>query len=78
MKMGDGGFRPAVNAQFAVDTESRAIVGVDVSGEGSDKGLAEPMRQQVEERTGQKVEEHLYDGGFVTLEEIDKAAEAGA
>ena len=77
MKMGDGGFRPAVNAQFAVDTESRAIVGVDVSGEGSDKGLAEPMREQVEERTGQKVEEHLYDGGFVTLEEIDKAAEAG-
>jgi transposase len=77
MKMGDGGFRPAVNAQFAVDTESRAIVGVDVSGAGSDKNLAEPMRQQVEERTGQKVEEHLYDGGFVVLEEIDKAAEAG-
>jgi transposase len=62
MKMGDGGFRPAVNVQFAVDTQSRAVVGVDVSGAGSDKGLAGPMREQVEQRTGQKVEEHLYDG----------------
>lgn len=77
MKMGDGGFRPAVNVQFAVDTESRAVVGVDVSGEGSDKGLAGPMREQVEGRSGRKVEEHLYDGGFVVMEEIHEAAEAG-
>jgi transposase len=77
MKMGDGGFRPAVNVQFAVDTESRAVVGVDVSGEGSDKGLAGPMRRQVEGRTGRKVEEHLYDGGFVVMEEIDEAAAEG-
>lgn len=77
MKTGDGGFRPAVNVQFAVDTESRAVVGVDVSDAGSDKGLAEPMREQVKERTGRKVEEHLMDGGFLVLEEIDRAQEAG-
>ena len=34
MKMGDGGYRPAANVQLAVDTHSRAIVGVDVTGEG--------------------------------------------
>ncbi len=30
MKMGDGGFRPAYNAQYATDTESQVIVGVEV------------------------------------------------
>jgi transposase len=62
MKMGNGGFSPAVNVQLAVDTQSRAIVGVDVTNAGSDKHLAEPMRKQVEERTGAKVQEHLMDG----------------
>lgn len=52
MKMPDGGFAPAVNVQLACDTASRAIVGVDVTQAGSDKGRAEPMREQVEERTG--------------------------
>ena len=77
MKMGDGGFRPAVNVQLAVDTDSRAIVGVDVTPVGSDKGLAEPMRQQVEQRTGQAVQEHLMDGGFLVMDEIDTAVEQG-
>lgn len=77
MKMADGGFRPAVNVQVATDVDSRAIVGVDVSNAGSDKGLAEPMRRQVEDRTGRKVAEHLMDGGFLVLEEIDRAADSG-
>ncbi|MGI0129558.1 MAG: transposase [Thermoplasmata archaeon] len=76
MKMPDGGFRPAVNVQYATDTQSRAIVGVDVSDSGSDKGLSEPMRKQVEERTGCKVNDHLMDGGFLVLAEIDRAAES--
>src|SRR5262249_48311408 len=43
MKMADGGFRPAVNVQLAVDTESRVIVGVDVVNAGSDLRQLEPM-----------------------------------
>ncbi|MFO0714549.1 MAG: hypothetical protein U0353_32205 [Sandaracinus sp.] len=35
MKMGDGGFRPAYNVQYATDTESRVIVGVAVTNVGS-------------------------------------------
>jgi hypothetical protein len=77
MKMANGGFNPAVNIQFAVDPTSRAIVGVDVSGEGNDHHLAEPMRQQVEKRTGQKVHEHMMDGGYLVMEEIEKAAADG-
>lgn len=77
MKMPNGGFNPAVNMQFAVDTESRAIVGVDVSDRGTDNDLAEPMRQQVEQRTGQKVHEHLIDGGYSNKEQIERAAAEG-
>lgn len=77
MKMANGGFNPAVNIQFATDTQSRAIVGVDVSGEGNDHHLSEPMRKQVEQRTGRTVREHLIDGGFLVLEEIESAAAAG-
>jgi len=77
MKLPDGGFAPAVNVQLAMDTQSRAIIGVDVCSAGSDKGQAEPMRKQVEDRTGLKVQEHLINGGFLILDEIDRAAEAG-
>lgn len=74
MKMANGGFNPAVNVQLATDTESRAIVGVEVSKEGYDAaGLSAPMRQQVEERTGQKVEEQLLDGGYVRRRDIEEA-----
>jgi len=74
MKMADGGFRPAYNVQFATDTESRAVVGVDVTNEGSDgAGLSEPMRDQVEERTGRKVQEHLLDGGYLRTEDVEQA-----
>jgi transposase len=74
MKMPNGGFNPAVNVQLAADTESRAIVGVEVTCEGSDSaGLSEPMRQQVEKRTGGTVQQHLIDGGYLRKEDIENA-----
>lgn len=74
MKMANGGYNPAVNVQLATDTESRAILGVEVSNESSDSaGLSEPMRQQVEQRTGGKVEQHLMDGGYLRMEDIVQA-----
>jgi len=77
MKMPDGGFRPAVNVQLAVDTASRAVVGVDVTGQGSDNGLADAMRAQVERRTGGKVGEQLVDGGFARAGLVERAAAEG-
>jgi transposase len=73
MKMSNGGFNPAVNVQLATDTGSQAIVGVEVSNQGSDAGLSAPMRQQVEDRTGGKVEEHLMDGGYLKMEDLEEA-----
>ena len=78
MKMANGGFNPAANVQLATDTKSRAILGVEVSNESSDSaGLSEPMRQQVEQRTGGKVEQHLVDGGYLRLEDIVEAHQQG-
>ncbi len=78
MKMPNGGFNPAVNVQLATDTESRAILGVEVTNEGSDNvGLSAPMRQQVEQRTGGKVEQQLIDGGYMRSEDIEQAQAHG-
>jgi transposase len=74
MRMPDHGTRPAVNVQLAVDTGSRFIAASDVTNAGSDAGLSEPMREDVQERTEQKVDEQLLDGGYVKLEAIDQAA----
>src|SRR5262249_5642637 len=72
MRMPDGGSRPAYNVQLAADTESRVIVGVDVTNAGSDAGLGTPMRQEVEQNTGREVKEQVLDGGYVKLDDIDR------
>jgi transposase len=78
MKMPNGGFNAAVNVQLATDTASRAIVAVEVSNEGSDSvGLSEPLRQQVEQRSGGKVAQHLLDGGYLRTEDIEQAQQQG-
>ena len=78
MKMPNGGFNPAVNVQLAADTHSRAILGVAVSNEGSDNaGLSAPMRRQVEQRTGGKVEQQLIDGGYLRKHDIEQAHAEG-
>jgi transposase len=77
MKMADGGFRPAYNVQLAADTGSRAIVGVLVSKSGTDAGLTGPMREQIKQRAGLEVAEHLTDGGYTKMEEIGPVWDAG-
>jgi transposase len=78
MKMPNGGFNPGCNVQLATDTKSRAIVGVEVSYEGSDSaGLSEPMRQQVAQRSGGKVQQHLLDGGYLRMADIEQAQRQG-
>ena len=71
MKMADGGFRPAYNVQFATDTESQVIVGVDVITQGTDAGQLAPMVEQIEQRTGVRPPEMLADGGFSTKGDIE-------
>ncbi len=74
MKMGDGGFRPSYNVQFASDTESLAIVGVDVVTTGSDMQQMAPMVEQIVNRCGRAPENYLVDGGFPAHDQIDAVA----
>lgn len=76
MKLAGGAIQPAYNVQFGTDVGSRAIVAVDVVATGSDARQSGPLRAQAERRTGRKVKEHLFDGGFVNKDQID-AAESG-
>jgi transposase len=75
MKMGDGGFRPAYNVQFATDTASQVIVGVDVVASGSDAGQLPPMVEQIQGRQGQAPKEMLVDGGFAKHEDIEAVSQ---
>lgn len=75
MKMPDGGYRPAYNWQFSVELSNFAITGVDVVNIGSDKAQMEPMVEQVEDRTGQRSDNWLVDGGFVKLSAIEILSE---
>jgi transposase len=77
MKMADGGFRPAYNIQYATDTDSQVIVGVDVSNQGTDQGQALGVEKQVEQRTGKQPESYLVDGGFVDLQDIKVMEQKG-
>jgi hypothetical protein len=78
MKMPNGGYSPAYNIQLATDVQSRAILGVAVSNQGSDaNGLSEPMRAQVERRSGKRVRQHLLDGGYLHYDDIERAHQQG-
>ena len=75
MKMGDGGFRPAYNAQYATDGESHVIVGAEVALVGSDQGQMTPMLERINERCGEYPEKMLVDGGFNSHEQIEAASQ---
>ena len=77
MKMADGGFRPAYNVQFAADTKSGAVAGVSVDNVGSDMGKMAPMNDALTAAYGQRPPQHLADGGFAKLDDIEALAQAG-
>lgn len=74
MKMADGGYRPAYNVQFAADTKSQVIVGLDVSTAGTDQGQLTPMVRQLRQRYGRDPDALLADAGFLKTAEIDALA----
>lgn len=77
MQFSDGGYRPGYNVQFSTDTETRVIVGVDVTNAGSDSEQLPPMLDQLEERHGRVPDEALVDGGFASLKAIEDADRRG-
>jgi hypothetical protein len=71
MKFSDGGYRPGFNVQFATDTATGIVVGVDVTNAGTDNEQMSPMLDQLQTRYEIVPEEILVDGGFASLDAID-------
>jgi hypothetical protein len=69
--------RPVFNGQFATDTATQVIVGVEVSNVGSDLGHAAPMVEQIRARHGTGADELLVDGGFFAHDDIVAVAQPG-
>jgi IS5 family transposase len=77
MKMADGGWRPAYNAQIVSDTRSGLVAGVAIDVTGSDMGHLRPMNDALPAAYGQRPREHLVDGGFAKLDDIAALAAEG-
>lgn len=77
MKMADGGFRPAFNAQLAVDADTQLIAAVAISNSGSDMGQMSPMHQDIQQRYDLTPDHWLADGGFTKLQAIDELTARG-
>lgn len=78
MKMANGGFSPALNVQFATDADTRIIVGVQVSNEGTDGGELSPMHQEVIENYDKTPENVLVDSAYATKEGVTEVEKAGS
>ena len=81
MKMGDGGFRPAMNVQMATAGDAmggpRTIVAVAVNNVGGDMGGLMPLVAQIEKRTGVLPEHLLADANHANHEAITALAAKG-
>jgi len=73
MKMANSGISPAYNVQFATDTKSQIIVGVDVINVGYDYGQITPMMKQIADRYAKFPDEWLADPGYKKMDDIEKA-----
>ena len=76
MKMGDNGFRPAFNVQFANDADALVIIKANVNNEGSDAALLAPMYDQVCQAYC-RPQQYLADGGFSKKDGVSHLEEHG-
>jgi transposase len=77
MRMADGGFRPAYNVQLTTDTKSRVVAGVRVTNKPADWGLMKPSLDDLRSRTGRTPRQHLVDGGYSAMKDIEELAARG-
>lgn len=77
MKMPDGGYRPAYNVQTLIDEKSGLIVTVDVTNQGSDNGLLQPMVAKAEQEQRKQPGQTLTDGGYSSEEDVQALEEKG-
>jgi len=77
MKMGNSGYDPAFNVQFATDGDARVIVAVDVTNGGTDGNELPPMLEKTRELYGKAPAKVLVDSAYATQESVTAAETAG-
>ena len=68
MRFADGAIRPAYNVQLAVTSDHGFITAVQTTDRRNDTGLARPMLEESERRTGACVKRLLADAGYAMSE----------
>jgi transposase len=77
LKMGDGGFRPAMNLQFVTETKLGLIVGCLVGNNGSDQPYLVPLLDDLERRYAARPKRALADGNYYSAENAASVAKNG-
>lgn len=75
MKQSDGGYRPSYNAQIAVDTNNKIIVGKHTTTNCEDTKELEPMIEGIKEKLERYPAQVIADGGYNTYPNIIMTAE---
>lgn len=75
MRMANGGFSPAYNTQICTTLEGNFILGVQVSQQGNDAGLASPLLDQVAADHGERPQLAVMDTGYFHLDDLAEMAE---
>ena len=70
MRFADGAIRPAYNVQLAVTSDHGFITAVQATDRRNDTGLARPMLEESERRTGACVKRLLADTGYACVDDI--------
>jgi len=75
MKQSNGGYNPSYNAQIAVDTANKIIVGKHTTTNCEDTKELQPMMEGINERLGRHPVQVITDGGYNTYPNIIMTAE---
>ncbi|MFH1245398.1 MAG: IS1182 family transposase [Candidatus Omnitrophota bacterium] len=75
MKQSNGGYNPSYNAQIAVDTANKIIVGKHASSNCEDTQELKPMVESINKELGKYPKQVITDGGYNTYPNIKMAAE---
>ena len=77
MKMPNGGYNPAFNVQFVSDGDSRMIVSVDVTNQGTDSGLLAPAMEEIRSTYDRQASRVLVDSAYATAGDVTALEKAG-
>jgi transposase len=70
MRFPDGATRSAYNIQLATTSDGGFITGIRATDRRHDSGLARPMLEETERRSGRRVKRLLADTGYICKEDI--------